>query len=97
MTAVERSFKDRYGLLARDLRDAAVVRLNALVPTLFNYKVLKPGAPGGRSTEDVPQRFLAACLERYPYFTRLDLRADRGRRPLPEMVGSDDPAEVVER
>ena len=94
---LERQFKDAHGLLARDLKDVAVVRLNALVPDMFNVNSLPPGDPGKRDKSEMPRRFLATCHARYPYFSRLDLRADRGRRPWPEMPKGDDPEREVRR
>jgi hypothetical protein len=94
---LEASFKDMHGLLARDFLDLAVVRLNDLMPTLFNVNNPKPGAVGDRDKSEIPRRFLKACYERFPYFSRLDLRADRGRREWPHMPKGDDPQREVHR
>lgn len=94
---LEQSFRDPHGLLARDLRDVAVVRLNDMVPLVLSVQDLKPGVPGNRPTVGIPQRYFEACHAHYPYFTRLDLKADRGKRPRPEMPPADDPREEVRR
>jgi len=92
---VERSFFDPDGLFAIDLRDVAVVRLNDMVPVVFKVNSLKPGTPGDRDKTEMPRRYLKACQDAFPYFTRLDLRADRGRRePQRRLPGRDDAAEV---
>ena len=52
---------------------------------------------GGSNTFVPPQRFFDSCHRHYPYFTRLDLRPDRGRRPRPEMAPAADPTEEVRR
>lgn len=94
---VERSFRDPHGLFARDIRDVAVVRLNDMVPVVFKVSNLKPGQPGDRDKSQVPRRFLKAWQDHFPYFTRLDLEADRGLRPPPEMPRGDDPQREVRR
>lgn len=94
--AVERSFYDPHGLFARDVLDMAVVRLNDMVPVVFNVNNLKPGQPGDRDKTEIPRRFLKACHEQYPYFTRLDLKEDRGRRPA-EAMPKGSPQNEVDR
>jgi hypothetical protein len=94
---VEGSFDDPYGLFARDLRDMAVVRLNGIVPIVFNVNELKPGPPGERDVSEAPRKFLRSCHRHFPYFTRLDLRATRGLRPEVTMPRGQDPNEEVDR
>ena len=94
---VERAAPDPHGLLARDPRDVAVVRLNDLLPVVFNVTALKPGLPGARDKSEQPRRFLMTCQGRFPYFTRLDLHADRGRRPPPALIGGEAPEREVRR
>lgn len=97
VSTVESSFYDPHGLFAQDIRDMAVVRLNDMVPVVFNVNSLKPGQPGDRDKSEIPRRFLKACQEQFPYFTRLDLKADRGRRPPEEMPHDRDPKWEVDR
>lgn len=97
LEALEATFDDEPGLLSRDMRDAVVVRLNDIVPQLFSVNVLRPGEPGNRDKSEMPRRFFAQYHDRYPYFSRLDLRADRGRRPWPRMPAGDDPEREVRR
>ena len=94
---VERSFHDPYGLFARDLHDMAVVRLNVLVPIVFNANNLRPGAIGDRDVRETPRKFLRSCHRYFPYFTRLDLRAARGLRPVVRMPKGQDPKWEVDR
>lgn len=94
VVSVERSFHDPHGLFAHDIRDMAIVRLNDMVPIVFNVNSLKPGQPGDRDKTEIPRRFLKACHEQFPYFTRLELRADRGRRPQESMPRGDPRLEV---
>ncbi len=94
---VERSFRDPHGLLARDLRDVAVVRLNDMIPDVFSIQTYKPGTPGARTREGVARRVLETTHQRFPYFTRLDLKADRGIRPPDVMARDRDPKREVRR
>jgi len=96
VASVEAAFHDPHGLFAKDVRDMAVVRLNDMVPVVFNVNQLKPGQPGDRDKSEIPRRFLKACQEQFPYFTRLDLKADRGYRP-PEVMPRSDPKLQVDR
>jgi hypothetical protein len=97
VTAVEHSFLDPHGLFARDVRDMAVVRLNDMVPVVFSVNSLKRGQPGDRDKTEIPRRFLLAAQEQFPYFTRLDLRGDRGHRPAEKMPTGPDPQWEVDR
>gem|GEM_PF-2253639 len=81
---LEAAFDDPTALTARDPIDVAVDRLNDQLSALFGLDALPKaatGGPGGRTpnTADQELRFLLGWLERYPYFTRLDLLRDRGR------------------
>jgi hypothetical protein len=83
-----------WSLLAREMPEIVVFRLNALVPLLFHVRPLR-NVPGQPVRTDTPQRFLKACLDAYPYFSVLELRADRGRRPPVTMAPAQDPASEV--
>ncbi len=94
---LERTFDDAPGLLAHDLKDLAVRRLNDIVPEVFNVNSMRPGTPGNRDKSEMPRRFLKGLIDHYPYFSRLDLLADRGYRPRPAMPHGDDPRLEVDR
>ncbi len=95
--ALADTFVDVPGLLAHDLKDVVVVRLNALLLDMFNVNNVRPGEPGNRDKSEIPRRFFKEYHQRYPYFSRLDLLADRGRRPWPEMPPGGDPKREVRR
>ncbi|MFV1958209.1 MAG: hypothetical protein ACC662_02225, partial [Planctomycetota bacterium] len=97
LLALADSFHDPYGLGSRDLRDVAIVRLNDMLPQVFNINSLRPGTPGNRDKTEIPRRFLKASIDAYPYFSRLDLFSDRGRRPPPTLARSGNPAMEVDR
>ncbi|MBL9085727.1 MAG: hypothetical protein JNM10_01160 [Planctomycetia bacterium] len=85
---LEAAFEDPLALTARDPVDVAVDRLNDQLHALYGLDALPKaaaGGPGSRtpSTADQELRFLLGWLERYPYFTRLDLQRDRGRTEAP--------------
>lgn len=93
---IEGAFADPTALTARDPVDVVVDRLNDEVTAIFGLDALPKAASGpiGDRTPSVAGqelRFLLGWLERYPYFTRLDLRADRGRvaAPPPGPSGGD--------
>ena len=79
-----------------DVIVVAVDRLNDQLATLYGLDALPKAAAGGAggrtpNTADQELRFLLGWLERYPYFTRLDLLRDRGRveAPAPGRAGDD--------
>lgn len=87
---LEAAFADPTALDAADPVDVVVDRLNDQVTLLFGLDGLgkaASGGPGSRqpNTADQELRFLLAYVERYPYFQRIDLRADRGRVPPPAL------------
>ncbi|MDA1194980.1 MAG: hypothetical protein O2894_07315 [Planctomycetota bacterium] len=83
----EASFVCRYGLLTADPVDACVLRLNAMVADIFGLENIPPWKAGGEGNrEGQPQRFLKRYLEAYPYFSRLEFRTERGRRPAPALA-----------
>lgn len=88
---VEEGFSCPYGLLSHELEDMVLFRLNDLLPDLYNIRPTK-GKPGEPDKTQVPQRLLQACLERYPYFRRIELLETRGLRPPSIMQGAADPA-----
>jgi hypothetical protein len=101
---LEALFDDPDGLLAHDLADTTLERLNKMVLTLFGLENLpKPvivdsGGKRVASKEDQHLRFLLAWLEREPYFARIDFRRDRGRIPASaEAPGRDPAAELPPR
>jgi hypothetical protein len=92
---LEASFHDPDALTAHDPIDVVVDRLNDAVWLRFGLEAVSRaavGAAGGvrtASREDVPLRVLLHWLDRYPYFTRLDLHRDRGRVPAPPAAAVD--------
>ncbi|HVG94445.1 MAG TPA: hypothetical protein VND21_08365 [Planctomycetota bacterium] len=81
---LEAAFTDPDALLAHDLVDVTVDRLNDAVEFLFGLDSVSKaasGPPGARtvSRDDVPLRLLQGWLDAYPYFARGDLLRDRGR------------------
>lgn len=96
--AVEASVRCRYGLLAHDLRGAAIERANTMVRDgmfqVGSLRALKPGAE--RDKEGSSKRFFERFLSAWPYLSRLDLQAGRGRRP-PEALRYDLPEKVLNR
>jgi hypothetical protein len=100
LAAVEAACDCRHGLMARDIRDAAVMRANALVyDEVFGLAALKPLGGGGAREKDKDgsaKRFLQRHLAAWPYLSRLDLLEDRGRRPALTLV-YDDPAMAIDR
>lgn len=90
-----------YGLLAHDLPSMAVARANTMVFVgIFDLAGLKPltGRDNGkeRDKDGTARRFVQRFLEAWPYFRRIDLLEERGRRPPPRLV-YDDPAKVLDR
>ena len=55
------------------------------------YAVIEP------QSDDEARRILETTHLRFPYFTRLDLKADRGRRPRDVMARDPDPKREVRR
>ncbi len=92
---LEQTFEDPHGLLARDLRDVAVVRLNDMLPLVFNMNSRRPGAVGDRDKTEIPRRFLQAAVKAYPYFSRLEFLSERGRRAPSTMPRTNDPSREV--
>jgi hypothetical protein len=92
---LEAAFYDPDALTAHDPIDVVVDRLNDTVWLRFGLEAVSRaavGSPGGVRTpsrEDVPLRVLLNWLDRYPYFTRLDLHRDRGRVPAPAVAALD--------
>jgi hypothetical protein len=74
----------------------AVARLNGAVVDLYGLRSLPPAVDTGPGGVRIPnkefqeERFLLGWLERYPYFTRLDLLADRGRVTIERKPPGDD-------
>jgi hypothetical protein len=101
---VEEACRCPYGLLGRDLREAAVARANTLlyvrILDLADLRDLAPSRdPAKDKTKDkegTARRFFQRHLEAWPYLSRLDLLEDRGRRPAPRLA-FDDPAKVLDR
>lgn len=98
---VEQACRCPYGLLARDLRDAAVARANTMVYAqildLADLRGLSPSREAApKDKEGTARRFFQRHLAAWPYFSRLDLLEDRGRRPAPRLE-YDDPAKVLDR
>lgn len=95
---VEGAVRCRYGLLARDLRGAAIERANAMVRDgmfqMGSLRALKPGVE--RDKEGSSKRFVERYLSAWPYLSHLDLLAGRGRRP-PEALRYDLPEKVLNR
>ncbi len=98
---LEAVFTDPDALLARDAIDTTVDRLNDEMRDLLGLNNLVKAASGGGaggarvvSRDETAQRFLLRWLDRYPYFTRLDLRRDRGRAPRPVPSTIPDPKEI---
>jgi len=89
LDAVENSFQCKYGLLARDPIDACVHRVNLLVQDLWSLRNLTSGAAGAPKKDQQAQLYLKSYLDRYPYFSRLEFRHERGWRRA--VVDSDDP------
>ena len=85
---LERTFVDPHEMLALDPIDMAASQLNRLLRT-FLYVQDIPNAKAGQDDKYQPQRLLRGWLDRYPYFTRLDLFADRGRTPERTSVPGD--------
>jgi hypothetical protein len=84
LAALEASVHDVHGLAARDPVDVAVLRLNRALHALYGLDSLPPSVvgPGGArdpNKKDQELRTMLGWLERFPYFTRLDLLVERGR------------------
>jgi hypothetical protein len=92
---LEAAFEDPDALTALDPIDVVVDRLNDSVWLRFGLEAVSRAAVGSAggvrtpSREDVPLRVLLNWLDRYPYFTRLDLHRDRGRVPAPAVAQVD--------
>ena len=82
---IERSFQCPYGLLAHDPVDACVDRVNRMVADIFGLRNVPAWKPGGDNSKYQPQRYLKYYLERFPYFSRLEFLAERGRRAEPAL------------
>ena len=82
---VERGFTCPYGLLARDPTDACVDRVNSMVADIFGLHNVPAWKPGGDNSKYQPQRYLKRYLARYPYFSRLEFRTERGHRGEPSL------------
>ena len=94
---LEQKFSDPDALLAHDAVDTVLNRLNAALSSLYNLEGLAKaaaGPPGARvpSKEEQPQRYLLGWIRKSAYFTRLDLRRDRGRVPAPPPAAGRDPS-----
>lgn len=83
---IERSFDCPYGLLARDAVDACVDRVNGMVEDIFGLRNVPAWKPGADNSKYQPQRYLKRYLARYPYFSRLEFRSERGRRAEPALA-----------
>ncbi len=98
--AIEALLHCRHGLLARDLRDSAVQRANGLLRDgmllLGSMRALRPGPDREKDKDGSSKRFVERYLTAWPYLSRLDLLADRGRRP-PEALRFDRPEKVLDR
>jgi hypothetical protein len=81
----EGAFRCSYAFLAREPQDVAIQRLNERVRRSFTIQDVKV-VPGQPDKSRIPQRFLDRYLEPYPYFSRLDLLAERGRRGDEAMI-----------
>ena len=97
LLALEASFRDPDGLTARDLRDVGIARLNAMVPLLFNINAIRPGTPGQPNRTEMERRRLKGAVDRYPYFSRLELRRNRGRRLPSTTVAGEDPRRRLDK
>ena len=86
---IEASYACPYGLLERDLVDACVARVNKMVMDIFGLHNVPAWKPGGDNTKFQPQRYLKRYLMRYPYFSRLEFRTERGRRAEPALATGD--------
>ena len=86
---VESSFTCPYGLLERDLIDACVSRVNNMVMGIFRLFGVPAWKPGGDNTKFQPERYLKRYLQKYPYFSRLEFRTERGRRAEPALATGD--------
>jgi hypothetical protein len=81
----ESGFHDPYGVLARDPVDACVMRVNAMAFRVLGLDSIVPWKSGQDNSKQQQQRYLKRYVERYPYFSRLEFRADRGARPRPAL------------
>ncbi|MGE0191802.1 MAG: hypothetical protein AB7T63_07130 [Planctomycetota bacterium] len=80
LQALEDLVDDPNGLLVGDVRDLVAMRLDEMTRSLFGLNNL-PSALGEDKTKYQGERYLLRYLEAYPYFRRLDLLEERGRRP----------------
>jgi HEAT repeat protein len=98
LRAAEGVVRCRYHLLAHDLRDTAIARANAMLfGPIFDLEGLRALAAGKEKDKDgSAKRYLEKYLAAWPYLSRLDVLADRGRRP-PNALAFDDPGNVLDR
>ncbi len=94
LEAVENSFRCKYGLLAKDPIDACAHRVNEFMLEFWGLKTLTKGSPGDPKKDQQAQLYLKSYLDRYPYFSRVEFRHDRGWR---KSVASPDDAMVFDR
>ena len=87
---IQGAFACPYGLTAGDPVDACVQRVNDEAFRVLGLDGIPAWKPGGDNTKKQPERFLRRYVDTYPYFRRLEFRADRGARPPPAL-----PTDVV--
>ena len=79
---------DPFGFFVHDLRDAAIDRLNAHLHEVFQLSVIRSAKEDDR-TKFQGERYLHHFLVDFPYFARIDLLTDRGKRLLPAIDDSE--------
>ena len=93
LAEIEASFVCPFGLQAHDPIDACVDRVDTEASIILGLDSIPAWKPGGDNTKKQPERFLRRYLDVFPYFTRLEFRADRGHREPPAfpagMLGLD--------
>lgn len=103
LALLEQAVPCQHGLVARDLPAMAVARANSMayvgILDLAGLKPLvgrDPKDSRDRDKDGTARRFVQRFLEPWPYFRRIDLLEERGRRPAPQLA-FDDPAKVLDR
>nr|MDJ0520618.1 hypothetical protein [Planctomycetota bacterium] len=85
---IEGAFTCPHGLMARDVIDACVLRVNDEVQDIFGLNGIIPWKPG--ETKQMPERFLKRYLDNFPYISRLEFRERRGARAYPRLPASSE-------
>ena len=80
---------DPYGYFMDDLRDAVINRLNDHLHSVFQLSVIRSAKESDR-TKYQGERYLHKFLVRFPYFQRVDLLSDRGKRLPLELRDAED-------